>query len=198
MLHTALKFAHIIGALMLGGALVGVWITERRSRTTRDVARVAASLQLGAMLHQRLLLPGALVLFVSGSWLIAKFYGGWDFIDIPWLAGMVALYLIETVRGSTLGRHYGMRRGQAAGAALAQGRFTPKLEKALNDPRAAFAHFLELPLFLVMLALGLFRPSTWTFFFVGVALAVLLATALAAFAGKPAAMPKGKLAGNER
>lgn len=198
MLHTVLKFAHIIGALMLGGALVGVWITERRSRRTRDVARVAGNLHLGAMLHQRLLLPGALLLFVSGSWLIAAFYGGWEFIHIPWLAGMALLFLIETVRGSTLGRRYAMRRGQAAGAALAQRRFTPALEQELNDRRAAFAHFLELPLFLVMLALGVLRPSTWVFFFAAIALALVLAGMLTAFPGKTAAMPEGGLAGNER
>ena len=41
-----------------------------------------------------------------------------------------------------------------------------------------FTHFLDLPILLVIVALGATRPTSWTLFFAGSALAVVVALAL--------------------
>jgi hypothetical protein len=41
--------------------------------------------------------------------MIVEFYGGSVFLGIPWLAGMVALFLAEFIEGNTVTRLYFMR-----------------------------------------------------------------------------------------
>jgi hypothetical protein len=46
--------------------------------------------------------PGALLLLASGTWLTITAYGGWAFLRQPWLAGMVALFAFEFIEGNTI------------------------------------------------------------------------------------------------
>lgn len=48
-----------------------------------------------AVFYDGLVVPGAILLLASGAWLTVEFFGGWDFIEIPWLAGVVALGVIK-------------------------------------------------------------------------------------------------------
>lgn len=53
-------------------------------------------------------MSGALLLLASGSWLIVSYYGGWEFLEVPWLTGMVILYALEVIEGNTITRLYFM------------------------------------------------------------------------------------------
>ena len=59
-----------------------------------------------AVFYDGVVVPGALVLLASGAWLIVAFFGGWSFVRIPWLAGMVFLFAFEFVEGNTVTRLY--------------------------------------------------------------------------------------------
>jgi uncharacterized membrane protein YecN with MAPEG domain len=122
--------------------------------------------------------PGALLLLGSGTWLIVTVYGGWAFLGMPWLAGMLALFGFEFIEGNTITRLYFMRLRRLTAAALEQGGFTRELERARREQLPTFTHYLDLPLLFLIVALGAMRPNTWTLLLVGTALAVAAATVL--------------------
>ncbi len=101
MTYALLKFAHILGAMLIGTGLIGVWVSDPRSRQLRDLRVFSEAIRNIAVFYDGVVVPGALVLLASGTWMIAEFYGGWDFIKAPWLAGVVGLFAFEFVEGNT-------------------------------------------------------------------------------------------------
>jgi hypothetical protein len=130
------------------------------------------------VLYDGLVVPGALLLLGSGTWLIVTTYGGWAFLGMPWLAGMVGLFAFEFIEGNTVTRLYFLRLRRLTRAALAAGQVTAELREARQRRVPTFTHFLDLPILFVIVALGAMRPTTWGLFLVGVTLAVLAAAAL--------------------
>ncbi len=173
-----LKFGHLAGLVLLAGGLIGVFLADVRARDARTLAVFAEAVRNIALFYDGLVVPGALLLAASGTGLIILFHDGWDFLSEPWIVGMVALFLFEFIEGNTVTRLYFMRLRRLTRAALALGRFTPELVRARGEMVPTFTHFLDLPLVLVIVSLGVFRPDTWTQFIVGTTLAVALATVL--------------------
>jgi hypothetical protein len=132
-----------------------------------------------AVFYDGLVVPGALLLLGSGTWLTITVYGGWAVLRQPWLAGMVALFAFEFIEGNTITRLYFMRLRRLTKVALEQGSVTCELETARREHLPTFTHSLDLPIFFLIVALGAIRPNTWTLFLVGMALAVVAATVLA-------------------
>lgn len=178
MTYDLLKFVHILGAVLMGAGLVGVWMADLRSRQLRHLAPFAEAVRNVTLFYDGLVVPGALVLLASGAWLVAEFFGGWTFLQIPWLAGMVFLFVAEFVEGNTVTRLYFMRLRRLTGQALPQGRFTPELQRERGKLLPSFTHFLDLPVLTLIIALGALKPDSWTLFFAGAAIAIGLATAL--------------------
>jgi hypothetical protein len=83
-----------------------------------------------AVFYDGLVVPGALLLLASGTWLIVSYYGGWDFLKEPWLVGMVTLFALEFIDGNTITRLYFMKLRRLARSALAKGRVPPELASA--------------------------------------------------------------------
>lgn len=163
MTYILLKYAHILGAILIGGGLIGVWVSDLRSRQLHELNGFAEAVRAIAVFYDGVVVPGAIILLVSGTWLIAEFFGGWDFIKTPWLAGMVILFAFEFIEGNTVTRLYFMRLRRLTREALKAGHFT---------------HFLDLPMLFLIVALGAIRPETWTMFIVGLVVSVLLAVVL--------------------
>jgi uncharacterized membrane protein len=178
MTYPILRFLHLLGLTLMGAGLIGVWYADLRSRQVRDLAVFAEHVRQVAVLYDGLVVPGALLLLGSGTWLIVTVYGGWAFLGMPWLAGMVALFAFEFVEGNTITRLYFMRLRRLTRTALEQGAATPELEKARQEHLPTFTHFLDLPILFVIVALGAMRPNTWALFGVGLALALVAATVL--------------------
>jgi len=181
MTYELLKLAHIIGAVLIGGGLIGVWLSDLRSRQSRELVRFSESVRNIAVFYDGVVVPGAVVLLISGTWLIVEFFGGWNFISIPWLAGMVFLFVFEFIEGNTVTRIYFMRLRRLTQEALHVGEFTPELEKARAENIPAFTHFLDLPMLFLIITLGALKPDTWEVFIVGSLAAIALATALTLF-----------------
>ena len=178
MTYELLKFAHLVGVGLIAAGLIGVFVSDLRSRQVRDLKLFAEAVRNIAVFYDRLVVPGALLLFGSGVWLIVSYYGGWTFLEVPWLAGMVALFLFEFVEGNTVTRLYFVRLRRLARAALETGRATPELERARRERLSTYTHFLDLPILLLIIALGALRPDDWSLFFVGAGLALLAAALL--------------------
>ncbi len=173
-----LKLVHIIGLVLIGAGLIGVFFADLRSRQSRELPLFAEAVRNIAVFYDGLVVPGAVLLLGSGTWLIVEVYGGWDFVRLPWLAGMVALFAFEFIEGNTVTRLYFMRLRRLTRAALAQGRFTPELEAARAETVPTFTHFLDLPILLVIVSLGVMRPATWAMFAAGSLIAIAVASAL--------------------
>lgn len=152
-------------------------MSDLRSRQLRDLAPFAEAVRNIAVFYDGVVVPGALLLLVSGSWLIVEFYGGWSFLQIPWLAGMVALFAFEFVEGNTVTRLYFMRLRRITQAALEAGHVTAELEHARGETVPTFTHFLDLPMLFLIIALGTIQPTDRRLFLVGSGLAIALATA---------------------
>lgn len=178
MTYAVLKLVHIIGAILIGAGLIGVWVSDMRSRQCRELFQFSEAVRNIAVFYDGVVVPAALLLLVSGTWLIIEFFGGWDFVNAPWLAGMVFLFAGEVIEGNTVTRLYFMRLRRLTREALAAGGFTPQLEKARAESVPTFTHFLDLPILFLIVSLGTLKPGTWTLFLAGSVVAMAVATIL--------------------
>jgi hypothetical protein len=179
--YPVLKFLHLLGLTLMGAGLIGVWYADFRSRRVRELPVFAEAVRSIAVLYDGLVVPGALLLLASGTWMTVTVYGGWAFLGMPWLSGMVLLFAFEFIEGNTITRLYFIRLRRLTLEAVRQGTVTPELAAARRDHVPTFTHFLDIPILFVIVALGAMRPTTWTLFAVGTLLA-LIAAAILTFA----------------
>lgn len=175
--YSLLRFAHLLGLMLMSAGLIGVFVSDMRSRQVRDLKLFAQAVTFIAVFYDGLVVPGALLLLGSGTWSIVSYYG-WSFLAVPWLAGMVVLFAFEFIEGNTITRLYFMRLRRLTREAIAAERLTPELVKARSEQLASFTHFLDIPILVVIVSLGALRPSDWTQFIVATGLAVIVASLL--------------------
>jgi uncharacterized membrane protein len=173
--YPVLKFLHLLGLTLMGAGLIGVWYADLRSRQVRELPVLAEAVRSIAVLYDALVVPGALLLLGSGAWLIVTVYGGWAFLGMPWLSGMVVLFAFEFVEGNTITRLYFMRLRRLTREAVRLGEVTAELAEARRRHVPTFTHFLDVPILFVIVALGAMRPSTWMVFAAGTLLALAAA-----------------------
>lgn len=178
MTYPVLKFLHLLGLTLMGAGLIGVWYADLRSRQVQDLPVFAEAVRNIAVLYDGLVVPGALLLLGSGTWLIVTVYGGWAFLRMPWLTGMVVLFAFEFIEGNTITRLYFMRLRRVTRVVVQQGNVTAELEEARREHVPTFTHFLDIPILFVIVALGAMRPNTWTLFAIGTTLALVAAAIL--------------------
>lgn len=178
MTYPLLRFAHLVGVTLMGAGLIGVWLADLRSRQVQDLVRFAEAVRNIAVFYDGVVVPGAVMLFVSGAWMTAEVWGGWEFTQQPWLAGMILLFVIEFVEGNTVTRLYFMRLHRLTNEALVSGAPTAELSRARQEHLPTFTHFLDIPILMVIISLGAIRPMTWTQFAVGTICGLFVAAAL--------------------
>ena len=66
MTYALLKFVHVLGAILMGGGLIAVWLSDLRSRQVRDLPRFAEAVRNIAMFYDGVVVPGALLLCSAG------------------------------------------------------------------------------------------------------------------------------------
>ena len=178
MTYPVLKFLHLLGLVLMGAGLIGVWYADFRSRQLPELSVFAEAVRSIAVLYDGLVVPGALLLLGSGTWLIVTVYDGWAFLGMPWLAGMVALFAFEVIEGNTITRLYFMRLRRLTREAVELGHVTPALERVRREHVPTFTHFLDIPILFLIVMLGAMRPNTWTLFIAGTTLALAAAAIL--------------------
>jgi hypothetical protein len=80
--YLLLRFAHLVGLMLMSAGLIGVFVADMPSRQVRDVKLFAQAVTFIAVFYDGLVVPGALVLLASGTWLIVSSYGGWEFLKV--------------------------------------------------------------------------------------------------------------------
>jgi hypothetical protein len=178
MTYSLLRFAHLVGLTLMGAGLIGVWLSDLRSRKVHDLGLFAEAVRNIAVYYDGVVVPGAVTLMVSGAWMTAVSWGGWGFMEHPWLAGMILLFVFEFVEGNTVTRLYFRRLLRLTTDALAREAVTPELIRARRQWLPTFTHFLDIPVLLLIVSLGAIRPATWTQFIIGTFYALAAATAL--------------------
>jgi uncharacterized membrane protein len=176
--YLVLKFVHLLGLTLMGAGLIGVWYADLRSRQVQELPVFAEAVRSIAVLYDGLVVPGALLLLGSGTGLIVTVYGGWAFLGMPWLTGMVALFAFEFMEGNTITRLYFRRLRRVTRKAVQRGNVTAELEAVRREHVPTLMHFLDLPILLVIVALGAMRPNTWAPFALGTLLALVAAAML--------------------
>lgn len=171
-----MRFGHVVGYALMGAGLIGVFLADLRSRQVDDLARFAECVRSIAVFYDGLVVPGAVLLLASGGALV------W-WLDVPvahtpWLFGMIVLFAAEAIEGNTITRLYFRRLLRRTRQALADGGALGLLAQERGPRLATFTHFLDLPVFLVIVSLGVWRPDSWAHFLVGAAAALAVAAAL--------------------
>lgn len=184
MLHPTLLLVHVCGALALGAGILGGLHADERARRARTPVQLDGALECAQRWQRRVLLPGTMALLASGIGLIVAHYGR-AFVSLPWLAAMVLLYVVEAARANTLTRRHAVRLAELARQARERGHFPPELERVRRDRGAAFLRWLELTAFLLVVALGLYRPMEWSTIAAGAAVAVLAPVVPAIYVARP-------------
>lgn len=177
MTYQIFKFIHILGFILLGGGLIGVFIADLRSRRTRDIKVIAEACRYVALFYDAVVVPGAIFTGLSGLFLTIK--GGAGFFDLPWQTGMWTLFVFEFVEGNTITRIHFRRMLKLSKDALARGAVTEGLKAEQGKKLPAFTHFFDLPLFFLIAAFGALRPSSWGAVIFGVILALSAGAVLA-------------------
>jgi uncharacterized membrane protein len=182
--YALLKFIHILGAILISSGLIGVWLADLRSRQLRELYPFSEAVRNIAVFYDGLVIPGAILLLISGTWLVMVFFGGWHFMQLNWLSGMIILFLLELVEGNTVTRLYFMRLRRLTQVALQQGNFTPELQAARGEIIPTFTHFLDLPILFLIIALGTIKPNSWQLFIMGTIIALVIAIILTIYIPK--------------
>ncbi len=176
--YTLLKFGHIVGFILLGGGLLAVFMSEFQAYKTADIRVFAEAARYTAIFYDSLAVPGAILVGISGFFLVLEL--GVGFFGDPWIVGMWGLFLFEFIEGNTVTRvqfRKALRRSQDA---LARG--DPLTGDLRDEARGVFnkvTHFLDIPLFTVIVYCGTVRPETWTHVLVAVGIGLTAAALLA-------------------
>lgn len=188
-----LLYLHVLGAVVIGGGLLGVFVSDLRARRAPGLTELAEASGAMAVFYDLLVVPGALLLAASGGWLVYSRYGGWAFLEVPWLAGMVLLFLFEFVEGNTVTRAAFLRLRRLSKESLKAGRVSDALRRERARRLPSFTHFLDLPVLCVIIALGVLKPSDWLTALAGMALAMIMATLLTLALMRPQREPWASL-----
>lgn len=180
MAYAWMRYVHLIGLTLIGAGLIGVWLSDLRSRKVQDLALFTEAIRNIAVFYDGVVIPGALLLLFSGTWMTWEVWGGWGFMQHPWLAGMIFLFGFEFIEGNTVTRLYFIRLRRLTKEASVKATATSELEQARRELVPTFTHFLDIPMLLVIVSLGALRPNTWTQFFLGLSLALIVAMVLTA------------------
>ena len=173
-LYLVLRFFHHIGYILLGGGLAAVFISEWRGYSATRAAAFSEAAFFTAILYDYVVVPGALTQVVTGPLLIWTL--GYNDFDTPWLTGMWGLFLFEFIEGNTLTRVQ-FRRTLKVSRSLAEGEpLTDEIRGRARTFIGRLAHFLDVPLFTVIVYCGVARPDSWLQ--VGTAIGIAITAAL--------------------
>jgi len=173
------RLMHFAGFIMLGGGLLAVFVSEWQAYRANGAPAFAESARYTAIFYDALALPGAVLLGVSGFFLIRRLGVGW--FDAPWLVGMWGLFVFEFIEGNTITRIQ-FRRTLRLSRSI--GESEPLTEARRREARSLIgqvAHFLDIPLFSAIVYFGVVRPDSWSEAGAAIGLAVCVAALLTVF-----------------
>jgi uncharacterized membrane protein len=172
--YTLLKFGHIVGFILLGGGLLAVFISELQAYRTTDMKVFAEASRYTAIFYDSLVISGALLVGISGLFLILEL--GLGFFAEPWVVGMWGLFLFEFIEGNTVTRIQFRKTLRRSRDALARGvPLTDDVRKEARNLLNRVVHFLDIPLFTVIVYCGTVRPDSGSHVVIAIIVALIVA-----------------------
>lgn len=170
---TVLKLLHVLAAILLGGGLLGVLMSDLRARAAKSLTLLVDSIEAMLGFYYRLVVPGSLLILLSGFSMVFSYYG-WAALEIPWLAGMLVLFVFEFLEGHLIMKFHYLKLRKGVEAAKAADGSPEALEEELRARLTTATHFLDVPNFTLIVILGMVRPADWTLFSIGVPIVIAL------------------------
>ncbi|MBI3398020.1 MAG: DUF2269 family protein [Deltaproteobacteria bacterium] len=154
MAYQLLVFAHIIGITILGGALIFGQLHQMRARRSKDIRFIAETYRTLYITIIPFAPIGGITLFLSGSGMV--YLAGYPLKG--WLLALALLFAFEVIEGITHYRPHSKKLMQLSREAAQQGIMTPKLTATMDNRLANFLLYLDIPNFLIIAALAVFKP----------------------------------------
>ena len=130
-----------------------------------------------AIFYDALVVSGALLVGLSGFFLIIEL--GLGLFTEPWIVGMWGLFLFEFIEGNAVTRIQFRKTLRRSRKALARGGpLTDDVREQSRSLLNQITHFLDIPLFTVIVYCGTVRTDTWTHVLIAIAMGLLAATIL--------------------
>ncbi|MBI2724767.1 MAG: DUF2269 family protein [Polaromonas sp.] len=171
--YTVFKLLHVLAFVLLGAGLLGVLVSDLRARRAQSLPLLVDSLEAMMTFYYKLVMPGSLGILLSGFTMIFGYYG-WTFLDMPWLSGMMVLFVFEFFEGHLIMKMHYLKLREGVAQAKATGGCVPALESELRARLTTATHFLDVPNFALIVVLGILRPTDWTVFAVGLPLVIVV------------------------
>jgi len=160
--YTFIKFLHIFSAIWFVGGLFARQLVRHYARLSDEVQRFATFSQAAGKIEAVMVIPGSMAVILIGVILalIAGYpiFGFLQGASQNWL--LVANILLITAMGlvPTVFVPRGKKFEPVLQNALAEGRVTPELRAAMDDPVVKLAHIYEQVSVIVVVALMVFKP----------------------------------------
>lgn len=188
--YSLLKLGHILGFILLGGGLLAVFMSELQAYRTSEIQTFAEASRYTAIFYDSFVISGAVLVGVSGFFLILDL--GLGFFEEPWIVGMWGLFLFEFIEGNTITRIQFRKTLRRSQEALEDGRdLTDELREDARGLINQITHFLDIPLFIVIVYCGSIRPDSWADVGIAIVLAVMVACLMTFFIPRLARRPAG-------
>lgn len=157
-LADVVQFLHVLVAFWFVAGLLGRDVILGLARGTSDIGRVQTLVAAAGPFDRLMVIPGSMAVLVLGilTWWAQHLplWGDgtrWVPVSLIVFASSIPLVpLIFLPRGRVF--------EAALSSAIAQGRVTPELTAALNDPMVEFAHWYERAVVVVVLVLMVTKP----------------------------------------
>lgn len=158
-LYLLLRLLHFAGFIFLGGGLLAVFVSELRAYLATETGSFVEAARYTAIFYDGLVTPGAVMILISGPLLIDQLGAG-DFAE-PWIVGMWGLFVFEFIEGNTITRIQFQRTLRLSKLLPQDQPLTKERREGVRSFLGQFAHFLDIPLFLVIVYCGVARPADW-------------------------------------
>ena len=160
--YLAIKFLHVISAMMFVGGIFGRQLVRAYAKKTEDVQLFAALNRGAGRIETMMIIPGNLAVILFG--VILALMGGYPLFGFlqgasqNWLLLSNILLIIGLVIVPTVFVPRGKKFDLALETALTEGRMTPELRTALEDKVVKLAHLYEEVAIVIVVALMVFKP----------------------------------------
>jgi len=156
------KFLHIVSVIWFVGGIFSRQLVRRAAKKTDDVHVFANLNQAAGIMEKAMVIPGSMAALILG--IIVSLIGGIPIFGFlqgasqNWLlvSNILLLIMIGVVPGIFLPR--GKKFEPLLSAALAEGRITPELRQAMDDPVVKYAHLYEEVSLIVIVILMVMKP----------------------------------------
>ena len=154
MVYQILVFIHIIGVIILGGALIFGQMHQIRARKSQDIHFIAETYRTLYITIMPFAPIGGITLLLSGLGFIYTI----GYSIKGWLLALVLLFAFEVIEGITHYRPHAKKLMNLSREASQRGAITSELSAEMNNRLANFLLYLDIPNFLIIAALATFKP----------------------------------------